>query len=89
MNVNSIKADINKDNCKALNLVKNFNLKCINDKNSLSTYYIKIYFTKLFILLIDMKKHDWVIKLFLNFKNIRLYITKQEVDMKHIIIIVK
>ena len=45
----------------------------------------KYNFYKLFILLIDMKKHDWVIKLFLNFKNITLYITKYEVDMKHII----
>ncbi|EGT3716629.1 TPA: GNAT family N-acetyltransferase [Clostridioides difficile] len=42
LNVNSIIADINKENYKALNLVKNFNFKCINDKNSLSTYYMKI-----------------------------------------------
>lgn len=42
LNINSIKADINKENYKALNLVKNFNFKCINDKNSLSTYYMKI-----------------------------------------------
>lgn len=42
LNVTSIKADINNENYKALNLVKNFNFKCINDKNSLSTYYMKI-----------------------------------------------
>lgn len=42
LNVTSIKADINNENYKALNLVKNFNFKCINDINSLSTYYMKI-----------------------------------------------
>ena len=42
LNVKAIKADINKENYKALKLVKNFNFKCINDKNSLSTYYMKI-----------------------------------------------
>ena len=42
LNVTSIKADINNENYKALNLVKNFNFKCINDKNSLSTYYMEI-----------------------------------------------
>src|SRR5574344_234974 len=41
LNVTSIKAEINNANYKALKLVKNFNFKCINDKNSLSTYYIR------------------------------------------------